>query len=101
MTNVLEWDWQDKHYSLDLTTVPSSHWKAVKEHTGLTAGQVLQGFTNAAEIDSDVAVALDYLGHRANGEHDARFNDDLPLFGFLAALGSSGDSASEDEAPKA
>lgn len=103
LSMIFSFEWNEKQYDVDLGRVSANDWRFVKHQTGIKMGSFIQELQNFSDVDADVFPALLWLGKRQKGEPEPYWEDELPVFEFLAALGSGSQKAaavSEVEAPK-
>ena len=89
MSDYFAFTWQGRDYSVNIGEVTAAEWRAVKQHTGIKAGEFLSAIGNAAELDGDAIMALLWLGKKHAGDPNPPFEDDLPIFDFLVAMAES------------
>lgn len=108
MSDLLTLDWDGKHYELNIQRVTSRQWDEVESHTNLTAGEVITALADmtAKSISGRLGRALLWL-FQIGSDPNAQFDDDLPLFEFIAAFTQAAKPTDEagvtedDETPKA
>jgi hypothetical protein len=99
MADLIQLDWDGKHYELEVDSIKAREFKSIKQHTGLKAGQFIRALTSLDDLDADVAVALLWLFKTKAGENPT-FDDDVAVFKLLGAI-SSPDVEGDSEDPKA
>ena len=107
VSSFFAFSWQGRDYSVTIGDVTAAEWRAIKQHTGIKAGEFMAELSNAQGMDGDAVMALLWLGQKHAGDPNPQFCDDLPVFEFIMALADGRQKAEQavgvgdDGAPKA
>ena len=93
-------EWRGETHDIFVTDITPVEWRLIKQHTGLVWGAFIKSFSGLEFMDADVAVVLDWIIRRREGDLRAKFDDTLDVAAFFSGIVTEDETAEDESDPK-